>query len=174
MDFKVVETPQALPGVCRACGGASKDWYLDTGHSEEYYGAVYYCNECISYIADLCGFLIPAKKEALDLEIEDLRKALFKERVINAGMMEVRDAFDKLGVWDFLRNGSGPDSDSAGSAGSGDEAVPEAPVYGTVSLEKAGSGVDGGEGTAAEQGDDEGLAELRTAPVEHGSDGITV
>ena len=174
MDFQIVEVPQAAPAVCRACGGASKDWYLDTGHSEEYYGAVIYCCECIAYIADLCGFLIPAKKEALDQKIEELEQSLFRERVINAGMMEVRDAFDKLGVWPLLRNDVGAHSDSPGLAGLGDETVSETSVLGTVVLTKAGDGMGDGEGTSSESSDDKGLAKLRTASVKHGGDGVTV
>ena len=56
--ISIVKQPSALPHCCKLCGGGanSKEWFVDTGSYEEFYGAIYYCNECFNYMATLAGY----------------------------------------------------------------------------------------------------------------------
>lgn len=58
-EVRVIPKPEALPGQCVYCGGASKERYLDTGLSYEFYGVVYICVECFSGLASHFDFISP-------------------------------------------------------------------------------------------------------------------
>jgi len=68
----LVKTPLAAPHKCKCCGGASKSWYVDTGSLEEFYGAVYYCNECFTHMANLAGFLSVEQSNELQKTLGNL------------------------------------------------------------------------------------------------------
>jgi hypothetical protein len=87
--FVTTTSPGALPGQCRTCGSAVKLPMVDLGYSEDYYGAVYLCIECVTEIANEFGYISPKTFEnnirytqeletkILDLEhSETLNKAL--------------------------------------------------------------------------------------------------
>jgi hypothetical protein len=74
--FRVVDVPEALPGQCYFCGSASKEKYLDFGTSQEFYGALYGCNECMFAAAKLLGFLSPIEVETLVREHRERSEAL--------------------------------------------------------------------------------------------------
>lgn len=48
-----------LPAICKSCGGAAKSLYLDTGTSENDYGAILYCIDCVGDFAHRLGFVSP-------------------------------------------------------------------------------------------------------------------
>lgn len=72
MPMFLVERPLAAPYKCKSCGGVTKKWYIDTGTLEEFYGAVYYCNECFTHMANLAGFLSIEQSEVLQKGLEEL------------------------------------------------------------------------------------------------------
>ena len=69
MAFSIVSPTEPgglpLPGICKSCGSATKEKYLDTGTQENDYGAIMYCFECINHIASLFDFLHPDKVKEL-------------------------------------------------------------------------------------------------------------
>lgn len=65
--YSLTYSPQALPGSCRCCGSAIKMPMIDMGYSEEFYGAVYYCMDCINEIVGILGYVSPeAYNEAVE------------------------------------------------------------------------------------------------------------
>lgn len=147
--FKVVDRALMPPGVCRVCGGASKPWYIDFGYNEEYYGAVYYCSECIEAMAQAAGFLTPAEKTQLEQRVAVLEDANFELRVRADGLERGLDGLRSAG---FL---------VSRDPGWADGGVPEAPVQRDDSEPQPGTEVGAREGTAAEPGDEPGVADLR-------------
>lgn len=151
-SFNVVATPTALPGQCRVCGSANKEWYLDTGYSEEFVGAIYYCNECIAHIARVCGYLTPEDAEKLKARTQEAEHEVY----------QLRKLLDKMGKdLDVIRGISL--SAAAGLASlRPDDPVLEAlepPVAGASGGEDS---LGAGEGTSPESSDDEGVDELRS------------
>ena len=168
--FKVVETALMPPGVCRVCGGASKPWYIDFGYNEEYYGAVYYCNECIAAMAEACGFLPPAARRIVEEKIQDLESRNFDLQVRTDGLEKALDGLRSAGFVvsrdpDWVMGGvvepvfsGATDVEDPASGGTDEEQQP---------------GAEGGtrEGTAPESGGVEGVADLRpTGGVEESGD----
>lgn len=76
MRFNVVETPIQLPGACKTCGSADREYYVDFGYKEAMYGHIYICNECITEISTICGFLTPGEKSKLVNQVSNLRNEL--------------------------------------------------------------------------------------------------
>jgi len=72
MPMFLMKVPLAAPHKCKSCGGVSKDWYIDTGSQEEFYGAVYYCNECFTHMANLAGFLSIEQSDKLQETLSNL------------------------------------------------------------------------------------------------------
>lgn len=72
MSICVTTKPSAIPYQCKLCGGSAntKEWFLDTGSYEEFFGAIYYCNECFGYMAQVAGF---EKVRLYDSNIGDTR-----------------------------------------------------------------------------------------------------
>jgi hypothetical protein len=149
--FQVVEQALMPPGVCRVCGGASKPWYIDFGLNEEYYGAVYFCSECIGAMANAAGFLTPAEKTRLEQRIEQLETELFETKVRADGLERGLDGLRSAG---FL---------VSRDPGWADGGVPETPVSGAGSEQEAGDLVGTREGTSAEPSDEPGVADVRSS-----------
>lgn len=157
--MKLVETPHALPGSCKACGSGSKPPYIDTETSEEFHGAVYYCHECAGQIAQLLGFLSPTQSEALIKENVDLAQQNFNFRV---RIENLEKAIDGL-----VRSGS---FDAAYSVVASDGATPT--LFDNLDRsenDSTGSGVQGteevlgsGAGEVTKPFDDSGMAELHS------------
>lgn len=70
MEVAVLDSPQAAPARCYYCGGSSKSSYLDTGIQIEFYGALYFCNECMEFLSQKMGYINP--DYAKDLEAKNL------------------------------------------------------------------------------------------------------
>lgn len=150
--MQIVETPTVLPGCCRVCGGASKPWYLDLGTSEEFYGAVYYCNECLAEMARLAGYMTPEDRQKQEARIEELTTANFELQIKLEGMVK---ALDGLYVAGLLPS---PPSTTPTRRGDLSEVVDS-----SVDEPQGGTGQLGeGEGTSAESSDDEGVGIVRS------------
>jgi hypothetical protein len=155
--FQIVETILVAPGVCRVCGGVNKDWYVDFGYNEEFYGAVYFCNECVGAMAAACGFLTPAEKINLELELTEAHVEVYKLRVRSDGLEKALDGLRSAG---FLvsRDLDGPDDDlplldeADEVASDGGESIESTP----------GDDLGAGEGAAVEPVDEPGVADLRS------------
>jgi|KBSMisStaDraftv2_1062788.scaffolds.fasta_scaffold08400_11 hypothetical protein len=79
MFHRILEKPMAPPACCKICGAASdseREYWVDTGTWEEFYGAVYYCAVCFEEIAALVG-LIPTKEaNRIKGQLEDARSEI--------------------------------------------------------------------------------------------------
>jgi len=57
------------------CGAGSlsegREWWLDVGIIEDFYGRVYYCSICFGQMATEAGFLTPAKRQELEQKVRD-------------------------------------------------------------------------------------------------------
>lgn len=62
------------------------------GHSEEFHGAIYYCNECIGAICVVCGYMEPEKAKLLEEEVKLLDGLLADLRQENMDLQEGLDA----------------------------------------------------------------------------------
>lgn len=148
--FAVVDVPLAAPGKCRVCGGVSKDWYVDLQYNEEYYGAVYYCCECISHLAKVCGFLVPAEKDILECKLEAAEIEAYNLRVRTDGLEQALDGLRSAG---FLVSRDLGD----------DHSVSLSPVEAGEARESTtGDSLGTGEGEAPEPSDDERVADLHS------------
>lgn len=157
--MKLVETPHALPGSCKACGSGSKPPYIDTETSEEFHGAVYYCHECAGQIAQLLGFLSPTQSEVLIKENVDLAQQNFNFRI---RIENLEKAIDGL-----VRSGS---FDASTSVVASDDSAPS--LFDEMDRSEddtTGSGIQGAEevlgnreGEVTEPLDDSGVAELHS------------
>jgi hypothetical protein len=77
--FQILERPSALPGKCAVCGAVDKP-VIDFGFDLDYYGAVYFCVECIIEAASLLGMV---KGELL--ETAQLVQQNHNDQLIEAG-----------------------------------------------------------------------------------------
>lgn len=163
MEIAVVETLTALPASCKICGGADKEWYLDTGTQEEYYGAVVYCNECVAHIAEVCGFLPPQRLKLLEREIDDLRNENYELKTRLDGYRSIQDGLNTLA--------SGSVSPVVGSDSS---SVPQAVESGAGSIPATGEtvGIEGG--TAPESSDDVDVAGVHSDSEQPGEFRLTI
>jgi hypothetical protein len=95
MFAQLVSEPVAQPSQCKACGAGSlsegREWWMDTGTIEEFYGHVYYCSVCFTQMADLANFMGPAKRRALESQVEDAIRELTE-------LKEYLDALSTLGI----------------------------------------------------------------------------
>jgi hypothetical protein len=96
--FSRTEMPTALPGQCYCCGSGTKSYYLDLGVSIEFYGAVFFCNECFSAMAACMGFVHGDKTQ----DIVRLNNALH-ERVLELEIKNnaLAEAIQNLSVANF-------------------------------------------------------------------------
>lgn len=52
----LLDLPVAAPGVCALCGSANKP-VVDFGKQLDWYGAVYFCHDCIREVAEVIGYV---------------------------------------------------------------------------------------------------------------------
>jgi hypothetical protein len=79
MLILIVDKPTAMPAKCRICSVGSdsdREWWIDTGVMEEWYGAVYYCSTCLTQMANMAGFLSIEQAAELDRDNQNVRKQL--------------------------------------------------------------------------------------------------
>lgn len=160
MEFSVVTTLTALPAQCRTCGGAGKEWYLDTGYSEEFYGAVVFCCDCIAHIANVCGFITPAEAKKLGDQVTEAERALFEAKLELDGLREIKNGILKLGL--------------AGGADTSDSALPVRQAGNSEGSQGGAGSVGDRAGTVAEPGDDEQLGGVHSDYVSDGDSGFSI
>ncbi len=147
--FAIVEVPSALPGSCKCCGSASKKFYIDTGTQEEFYGAVYYCNDCMGEMAELAGYVTPIA----NLKIVEMLEELLAER---------EDTLTKVEeVINAVSNGLKFDNPSVTN-----DHLLETVRSLKQKLSRGTSELGEGTGTPPESSNDEGMAELRSTVPE--------
>lgn len=74
---KIVSAPERLPGKCGLCGTAtSKKGFLDTSLSYDFFGALYFCYNCITEMGDQFGLLNEEKSSALTAQLASTKKEL--------------------------------------------------------------------------------------------------
>lgn len=170
--MRVVGIPQALPSQCRFCGSATREKYLDTEISEEFYGAWYFCEECFAGAAHMMGYLPLRTTEKLVRDNEDAQmiitdlqirldaalRAIENLNIAQSGYTNVMRVEDYGPNVDSIADRYDPELDSSRSSSeSSSETLPE----GTEQLVPR-------EGTTSESSDDEGVDELR--PTSSGPD----
>lgn len=82
--IKHLDAPKALPGKCGLCGTASSQrGFVDTSLSYDFYGALYFCYNCVSEMAGKFGILNHEKSQAIaaklakaEKELEETKEAL--------------------------------------------------------------------------------------------------
>lgn len=80
----VLDTPILPPGVCSLCGTSGhedKRKFIDFGKQLDWYGAVYFCSECIKEVSEAIGFIPVAgfnilhdRYRALNIKYDQLLK----------------------------------------------------------------------------------------------------
>ncbi len=107
--IKVLETPILAPGTCSLCGSAGdgKRTFIDFGKQLDWYGAVYFCSECICEASLAIGYIPVASFEklhndhrALQIELDQLVKR--HEAVSNA--LSILLANSNVSVDDFVQS----------------------------------------------------------------------
>lgn len=94
--YYLVERPQASPGCCTICGYSGPDRsYLDPRLDFEFYGSVYFCNECMASMAEMMGFIEPAAARTLELRVQEAERELIHLR---AAALAVEDFKRAIGV----------------------------------------------------------------------------
>jgi hypothetical protein len=69
--IQILERPMALPAKCIVCGGVDRP-VLDFQFDIEYYGAVYFCVECLTDVVSKIGYAPVAEVEARELEARNV------------------------------------------------------------------------------------------------------
>jgi hypothetical protein len=64
---RVLDNPILAPGQCCLCGSAGdgKRKFIDFGKQLDWYGAVYFCTECVREVAEASGFIPVASFDKL-------------------------------------------------------------------------------------------------------------
>lgn len=85
--------PVADPARCGICGYGGRDRkYLDPQLEFEFYGLLIFCEECISSMARLFGYIEPAQAQALEVRVEEAGRELIQLRAATAAMEAFRVA----------------------------------------------------------------------------------
>lgn len=66
---KLLDYPMAFPAKCAICGSGTKK-VVDFGLDIEFYGVVYFCEECVGTIAAVSGYAKPVEREYPLAEVE--------------------------------------------------------------------------------------------------------
>lgn len=149
--MEITYSPAALPGSCFFCGSGGREFYVDTGLSVEFHGAMYICNICCEEIAKTVKFIPHSEYKALRAENEQLSELTYQLRtkldVVEESLRGLVNAGYRYDDGNVVRSGG---------AFLEDVSIAETPV-------SDGAGELGtGEGTSPEQSDDEGMGELRS------------
>lgn len=96
---KIAQAEMLSPACCRMCQAVDKrEWFIDLGYSEDFWGAVYYCNYCFDEVAGVAGYML---KSTLDEYREDYQRMV---ELIKENQWEMQGAVDILqfGGFDVL------------------------------------------------------------------------
>jgi hypothetical protein len=159
--MQIVETPTALPGQCKFCGPSDRKLYLDTGMSEEFYGAWFICNECVNYIADLFGYIHPERARSIQSEsARILTENIALIETVNSLRLALQEVTSTLSPTEEL-NASSVDF-SLSDVDSTPVNPAESDVVPAGNLQSPEQQLDSGEGEIDESSNDEGMADLRS------------
>lgn len=117
--FTLHENPPALPGHCGICGSATKEQYLDLNLSFDYYGVLYFCNDCIADIARQLGYALPGEVVATNERLaEAVAENLTLKHRLRASEAYIRESFgvepaDIGPVMPVATEPASPDSDES-------------------------------------------------------------
>jgi hypothetical protein len=93
--FQIIEGyPPISPNKCMTCG-KYHGTFIDFGFNDDWYGAVYFCTDCISDMATQLGYCGPSQKNAL---ISSNKIHLQKRHELEEELKRYKDAVDALGV----------------------------------------------------------------------------
>lgn len=157
--FQIVQSPQAGPGCCAFCGRSDDEFYIDTGLSIDYHGAVYIGASCLQQIAETAGYASQDLRSQLDTKVLDLLHELHNAKLDIAGLEHILSGYQRLTPDRIARLASLSADDSTSS--SSDEADSN------FESESQGGTVDVGTGEVQtpRQSDDEAMGNLRPTTV---------
>lgn len=165
--YQVVEQPSALPGCCFLCRAASTDrkWFVDVGLQEEFYGAVYLCNACITEISETVGWSTPDRTDDFIFEIATLREQNDMLRDQIRALMTMEAA-----IGDYVRARGGSLDPVLGSIGNTaqlsllqtDSEFEGASDWGEASEQDEGTAVGDRAGEVAQQSDEQRVGDIRS------------
>jgi hypothetical protein len=156
--MRLTHNPEALPGCCFICGSASREFFIDTGRTIEFHGAVYFCNECLSEIAHAAGYASPDYRKNLEIKITHMEDVIFELKTKAQGMEAALNGLVGAG---FQLPSYDP------SIGSIDFPAPE----NNDSIQRREGSLGDGEGKTSEPNNDERMAELRPNGISDESPG---
>lgn len=107
--FALLDKPFANPGKCAVCGSSNKP-VVDFNFNLDWYGAVYFCVECLAEVGRVID-LVP-RKESLNLERESTESILkycddnglvllteeYYGKLVNT-ISSIKSAFDSIPEW---------------------------------------------------------------------------
>lgn len=167
--FTLLNRPQALPGHCFKCRSSDREFFIDLMISEEFYGAVIICSECLLEMANLAGYISPdqaasmaEKYAAMGIENIELRGKLEGVEEVVATIHRVFPQHNSNGNTANDISGQtslpvGEDTTETLSAGSGQ--TPQIPVDGERELA-------GRTPISTEQSNEQGLANVPDSGIQ--------
>jgi hypothetical protein len=149
--MEITYSPAALPGSCYFCGSGGREFYVDTGVSVEFHGAMYICNICCEELARTVKFIPHDEYKELKARNEELSELTYQLRtkldVVEESLRGLVNAGYRYDGGSVIVSGGAVLEDVSESEGTVSE--------GTGELGE-------GEGTTPESSDDEGVVELRS------------
>jgi hypothetical protein len=150
--MQITYSPGALPGSCYFCGNGSREYYVDTGLSVEFHGAMYICNICATDIAHLIKFISPDEFKSIRQGKEELESINY-ELIKRVGVLE--ESLRELANAGYGTNSGG---DVIRYGGALLETSEQSDKTISIGADELGEG----EGASSESSDDENLGELRS------------
>jgi hypothetical protein len=92
--FQIIEGYLPIsPNKCMTCG-KYHGTFIDFGFNDDWYGAVYFCSDCVTDMATQLGFASPSQRRAL---ISSNQIHLEKRHQLEEELKRYKDAVDALG-----------------------------------------------------------------------------
>lgn len=95
--IKLCDVPSISPGKCCLCNIASNDrQYIYFGLSEDFYGAFYFCTDCMGNVAEEIGYIKSGEYENLKKSNYELQEQLMDMKVKNGQLNNHLDYYRSL------------------------------------------------------------------------------
>lgn len=109
--IKILDAPILAPGTCCLCGSAGGDSrkFIDFGKQLDWYGAVYFCSECINECVMATGYVKASLFNQIDQEnqklIREMEELLLRHEAVTHALSVVlgRDHVQSRSIDDFVR-----------------------------------------------------------------------
>jgi hypothetical protein len=150
--MEITYSPVALPGSCFFCGSGNREYYIDTGMSVEFHGAMYLCNVCVEGIAALVRYIPPDDYKELMQSKEHLEEEVF---ALSKKLSTLEGVLRDLANAGYTVHDDGSIV-RAGGVVLEDVLEPESPI--SIGKRELGEG----EGAPSESNDDEDVGELHS------------